>query len=1085
MQSAFIINDRTGKPYAVVGILAGGTEFYPIAESAVSWASWMTADFAAKKITKQQLSVTLDNSMSLEGPMPANRANQSKLDELIKKAKKIRNIESDTDKEGTEEKVLLPVISLIDARLDNLENEDWRNAVNFKAKSFIADANKSTFAYEVKRTRAVWDPSLAVPGTQRRGGFRCPPGTRYGGQITDRFGRNCGWGVARRLANEIADIGERVENVDDRRRERRVNRRNDRMVRRLQQGGRVERAARAVGNALESKPTEDRGPGRIERIARRVGDALDTPGTSGRPRRNLRGEGRRPGEGRLEAAVRRLEEIADAPTPAPRRPRPAAPQARPARPRRPRNPAVDANNPYVQRLRELDDRELEKEWIKARKNSDSLIDAVDRPNPNGQIGMLPVSVQRDAARSRLNAVEAELNRRKMRPPLAEYNAEVNNRQRPGAPRAPRRVNAGGRPRQPRPADNVSKTPVPAGAPRAAETLQEYKRRKYNEHQARVRKIREEGGNAGFLRYEEWEQFHGPAVEDNWNRAQQRNGGRGRRRAATDAGAANSANRRPSAADEPDAVQPARRQRRPFNAYGQRGVASEAAARRKRAVLERQDPVPVDGYQIVKYNDKYFVVPKKEVDRANARGANLDVVNEAPRPRPRAPRFLPPLPAVDMVRRFNPRRPDGVDDELWDEYLAYGNQQVGEPLAFNRWAQAQRDLGRDINWPPGQVLRTGGGVRTPAGRARPVIPVGQGGGAALRPAPRVTPAHGDIIERPAEFKDGKIALPKPNSSTRKMTKDQAIQHVKDGKDVSLVPREHLLAAIEADLRTAQNPNGRFIPENFRPGAIGDTRIYVQVDRNGQPMKRGYVFKGASSGDNLGELLGFNLAAAHGFDIDGAQADGRAQGRRGVMDFMVIPHAQNNIPDGWKQVISPDNDGRNFQVMELNRLPDVAAPQRVAHLLHNHLLGVGDRHGNNGHAMVFEKPDGTKVAHIVPIDQGWAGHIGTPDPITYAQAFRMDADIFSDIKGHIRGIADPAEKERQKQEIIKAVDDMIARSAAVVSNGPEALKETIIAAYPNADQREVDEKVQIIFGKYKAKAQGLKDNRERLLQKLGVA
>ena len=296
---------------------------------------------------------------------------------------------------------------------------------------------------------------------------------------------------------------------------------------------------------------------------------------------------------------------------------------------------------------------------------------------------------------------------------------------------------------------------------------------------------------------------------------------------------------------------------------------------------------------------------------------------------------------------------------------------------------------------------------------------------------------------------------------------------------------MLAAIEADLRTAQNPNGRFIPENFRPGAIGDTRIYVQVDRNGQPMKRGYVFKGASSGDNLGELLGFNLAAAHGFDIDGAQADGRAQGRRGVMDFMVIPHAQNNIPDGWKQVISPDNDGRNFQVMELNRLPDVAAPQRVAHLLHNHLLGVGDRHGNNGHAMVFEKPDGTKVAHIVPIDQGWAGHIGTPDPITYAQAFRMDADIFSDIKGHIRGIADPAEKERQKQEIIKAVDDMIARSAAVVSNGPEALKETIIAAYPNADQREVDEKVQIIFGKYKAKAQGLKDNRERLLQKLGVA
>lgn len=106
MQSAFIINDRTGKPYAVVGILAGGTEFYPIAESAVSWASWMTADFSAKKISKQELSVTLDNSMSLEGPMPVNRANKPKLDELIKKAKNVKKVES--DKEPTGKKFSFP-----------------------------------------------------------------------------------------------------------------------------------------------------------------------------------------------------------------------------------------------------------------------------------------------------------------------------------------------------------------------------------------------------------------------------------------------------------------------------------------------------------------------------------------------------------------------------------------------------------------------------------------------------------------------------------------------------------------------------------------------------------------------------------------------------------------------------------------------------------------------------------------------------------------------------------------------------------------------------------------------------------------
>jgi hypothetical protein len=67
-------------------------------------------------------------------------------------------------------------------------------SASFRAKQFVTEANKSTMVYEVKRVRAVWDPSLSIPGTDRRGGWRCPEGTRYGGQITDRFGRQCGWG---------------------------------------------------------------------------------------------------------------------------------------------------------------------------------------------------------------------------------------------------------------------------------------------------------------------------------------------------------------------------------------------------------------------------------------------------------------------------------------------------------------------------------------------------------------------------------------------------------------------------------------------------------------------------------------------------------------------------------------------------------------------------------------------------------------------------------------------------------------------------------------------------------------------------
>ena len=138
-----------------------------------------------------------------------------------------------------------------------------RNEVNFKALTFISEQTASTFNYEVKGVRALWDPSLSIPGTNRRGGWRCPVGTRYGGQITDRFGRSCGWGVARRIANQIADIGERLENIDDRKRNNRLAKRNARMQRllaRQQKPGLLERGARGIAEALDGGQTPQQRP---------------------------------------------------------------------------------------------------------------------------------------------------------------------------------------------------------------------------------------------------------------------------------------------------------------------------------------------------------------------------------------------------------------------------------------------------------------------------------------------------------------------------------------------------------------------------------------------------------------------------------------------------------------------------------------------------------------------------------------------------------------------------------------------------------------------------------------------------------
>ena len=181
----------------------------------------------------------------------------------------------------------------------------------YRAKSFIIERDTSSIAYEVKRTRALWDDGLAVPGTNRRGGWRCPPGTRYGGQITDRFGRNCGWGVSRRLANSISDLGERLENIGDRRQVRRENRVVRRQVRR---------------------------PGMVERAAGRIADALDdtnTPVPAPRGRRERQGPARRRPNLRNSEQRRMDREInepgADRTAPeggAPTRPRPDAPRAR-------------------------------------------------------------------------------------------------------------------------------------------------------------------------------------------------------------------------------------------------------------------------------------------------------------------------------------------------------------------------------------------------------------------------------------------------------------------------------------------------------------------------------------------------------------------------------------------------------------------------------------------------------------------------------------------------------------------------------------------------------------------------------------
>ena len=318
----------------VVSTTPEGSTFKPMTEAAKEVAKFLREEYAKTPITKPELVQTMDSSKIIEGPSPEGSAVEKKVANLALLEPQIVETKN------------LPVLSISEVLLSEFSNDEFRNVLSFKASSFISDQTQSSFNFEIKGVRAIWDPSLSIPGTNRRGGFRCPVGTRYGGQITDRFGRSCGWGVARRIANQIADIGERLEQRDDDKRKRRLDRRNARMMRRLggvPETGRLEGGLRGIADRLEGvdapKPLVGRGEGREFAAevfnASNVGRVVNA--VRGRRRRGDAQEEVDAPSARVPQNRRRdvIPQTAPTPTPKPRparRPSPAGqrrPQARP------------------------------------------------------------------------------------------------------------------------------------------------------------------------------------------------------------------------------------------------------------------------------------------------------------------------------------------------------------------------------------------------------------------------------------------------------------------------------------------------------------------------------------------------------------------------------------------------------------------------------------------------------------------------------------------------------------------------------------------------------------------------------------
>lgn len=245
MNTGFLVNTRDNKPYLAVVATEKGTRFRPLVPAAKNIAKMFADEYSKSSITKNELAAALDRGMTIEGPMPV-----AQLPRTIKKFQASPSQEVQKKKYEPYAKIA------IDAPISTFHKSDFAATIAYKAAAFQYEQNKTTFNYEVKRIRAVWDPSLAIPGTRRIGGWRCPEGTDYGGQITDEFGRNCGWGIARRIANSITSIGDAIGQVDARATDRRLNRaarreerrqRAENMARQREEEARAEQTAQTVG----------------------------------------------------------------------------------------------------------------------------------------------------------------------------------------------------------------------------------------------------------------------------------------------------------------------------------------------------------------------------------------------------------------------------------------------------------------------------------------------------------------------------------------------------------------------------------------------------------------------------------------------------------------------------------------------------------------------------------------------------------------------------------------------------------------------------------------------------------------------
>jgi hypothetical protein len=308
----------------------------------------------------------------------------------------------------------------------------------------------------------------------------------------------------------------------------------------------------------------------------------------------------------------------------------------------------------------------------------------------------------------------------------------------------------------------------------------------------------------------------------------------------------------------------------------------------------------------------------------------------------------------------------------------------------------------------------------------------------------------------------------NSNIR--TGADAIAHVRNGGSLDRVPNQFWLEALKGNSSSLEvDPNSKYREIKPDAGFIGLTRIYVLRDAEGKTTDQGWVLKGAGVNDTAAEIGSQYLAIRGGFPVEAAGWDGKGRARRGndPVPYAILPFALNGVENGTVRT-GPNS----YSASIFNDLPDKAHPERVAHLMHNWLMGVSDR--NNGNGMTYRI--GNK-AYVIPIDQGWAGREVTDSPWRYS--FRMDSGLQSKVTTHLSGLS-PAERKRQARAIIETYDEMLDNAEKVVAEGRTEFIRNTLNGVSSEYRDSARQRLEAVYDVYEGQVRKMRTRRSAILQ-----